>query len=115
MPGVPGLKTVPVPVPDNGVRRVPNAEMIGEPHRQEVGLDGKLEIQAAPATGLVLEHVLHHSARVAIRTELKALDLYLVHHRAIAKPIAIGIVDEFGGCLELDLLVASLFPDLGPE
>src|SRR5215213_6984878 len=115
MPGVPRLKSVPGPVPDHGVRRVLDAEMIGEPHRKEVGLDGKLETQAAPDSGLVPEDVLHHAARVAIGAELKALDLYAVQHRPIAKPIAIGIVDEFGGRLELDLLVGSLFADPSPE
>ena len=45
---IPSHKPVLAPVPGDGVRGVLYAELIGEPHRQEIGLDGKLEIQVAP-------------------------------------------------------------------
>ena len=55
----------------------------------------------------VLEFVLNDHSRLAVRTELKPVDVQAVQHRAVAEPRAVWVSDEVSALREGDLLMGG--------
>jgi hypothetical protein len=91
--------------PGNNVLSVLYAESIRQPYGAQIRLDGKVKAQLPLPSGCVPERILNDQSRLAVRTELKALDLQAVQHRTISEPIAIWVIDEFGALGQSDFLI----------
>src|SRR5207253_2803324 len=101
--------------PGAGVRSVPYPQVLRIPDGEQIRLDRQLKAQPSRASGGVLEGVLYDQPRLAVRTELKSLDLQAVQHRTVSEPIAIGVVDELGALGQGGVLTGRQVSHLGPE
>ena len=72
---VPGDEDAIVRTPLDDILTIPDSETIRIPSGAQIGLDGPLKAQPSRTIRRVLETVLDDQAGLAIRTELKAIDL----------------------------------------
>jgi len=96
MASVPGQIAAAPALPFHRVAGIFDAELIGEPDRQEIGFDGKVEVQLSGPITAVPEGVLNDDPRVTVRAELESVDLQSLQYRAVSEPVAVGIVDKLG-------------------
>src|SRR4051794_39388921 len=115
MPSVPRHKAAVRGVPQHCIWSIGDANLLGVPHGEEVGLDGKLQRELPLPVGGVAEGVLHHDAGLTVRAELESIHLQTVEDLAIAKPVAIRVVDQLNCSGELHLLPLVNFLKCGPE
>ena len=105
------MKTPSFGTPVDDILTIPDSETIRIPSGAQIGLDGPLKAQPSRTIRRVPETVLDDQAGLAIRTELKAIDLHIVQHPAIAEPVAIRISDHLRAFREQNLLFGSCLRD----
>ncbi len=99
---VPGDEHASAWAPIDDVPAIANSEPIRIPSRAQIGLDEPLKAQPSRAIRRVPESILDDDARLAIRTELKTIDLDVFQHLAIGKSIGMRVRDHFRAFRERD-------------
>ena len=85
-----------------------DAEVIREPDREEIRLDREVEAQLSARGPPALRKMYWTTTPCwPSGTELEALDLEAVQHRAVSEPIAVRVVDEFGALSKRSFLPRS--------
>ena len=115
MPGVPPHEHALAGPPGDAVGRVGDADLLGVPHRSQIGSGGEGELEALLSIGRVGELVSDDDAGLSVGAELEPLDLDAVEHRLISEPRAVGVGDELVGLRQGDLPPARRVPHGRPE
>ena len=115
MPGVPPHEHALARPPRDGVGRVGDADLLGVPHRSQIGSGGEGELEALLSIARVGELVSDDDAGLSVGAELEPLDLDAFEHRVISEPRAVGVGDELPGLRQGDLPPARRVPHGHPE